>query len=435
MTENRRKWFQEARFGMFLHWGLYSITGRDMWYYSTELVDKDQYEKLFSRFNPVDYDPVEWARLAKAAGMKYAVLTTKHHDGFCLFDSQFTDFKVTNTLYKKDLVRLWLDAFRNEGLKVGLYYSLIDWHHPHYTVDYLHPQRARMAELNQDRDFSIYQQYLHDQVCELMSNYGKIDLFWPDFSYGADPRTGTPGKTGQDWKALELRDKIFELQPQILFNNRMDVQSHDSAGSNQTEDELMGDFATPEQYIPTSDIAGGQKRQYMWEACETMGSSWGYYRGDDSIKSASEIIRHLVTCVSNNGNLLLNVGPTPRGRIQPEFIERLRAVGQWLDINAESIYVAGSAQYSLAKGCPELHPLFTQKSNQLYMHFLQGSYPPYDLILNGLGGKVDAIEFVSDQTMIEFDEVEWDGMKHIKMHMPIIRPDPYDTVVRIILKA
>jgi alpha-L-fucosidase len=433
MPEKHKEWFSDVRFGMFIHWGLYSITGRDMWYYSNEHVEKEHYERLFDRFNPVDYDPTVWAKLAKQAGMKYAVFTAKHHDGFCLYDSQYTEFKVTNTRYGKDTLRMWMDAFRAEGIRIGIYYSLIDWNHPHFTVDSRHPQRGRHEELNEGRDFSIYQDYLHNQVSELLTEYGKIDVLWFDFSYGPSVERGLPGKAGEDWKAMELREKILKLQPEIMINNRLDIRNKDGS-SQSTVKEFMGDFSTPEQFIPSADVSVGDVGPRRWEACETIGSSWGYYRGDGSIKSVQEIVKHLVTCVSNNGNLLLNVGPTARGRIQPEFVERLQAVGEWLELNGESIFGAGASLYKLAKSCPELHPLFTQKNNDLYMHLLDGKYPPYPIILNGLGGKVDYIEFVGDKTEIEFDEVEWDGAKHVRLYMPIINPDPNDTVIRILLK-
>lgn len=417
-----RKWFQEARFGMFIHWGLYAITGRDMWYYSTEEIDKDYYERLFPRFNPVDYNPVEWAKIAGRVGMKYAVLVTKHHDGFCLWDSKYTDFKATNTPCRKDLLRPWLDAYRAEGMKVGVYYSLIDWHHPDFTVDYLHPQRARADELNRNRDFSRYIRYLHDQVRELMTDYGEIDIFWPDFSYGSQKETGLPGKQAADWDSFRLKAMIEELQPGILINNRMGIPG-----------EMKSDFLTPEQNIPEKDISGVDTDAPMWETCETIGASWGYGRGDLALKSAKLLVRHLVTCVSNNGNLLLNVGPTPRGRIQPEFVERLDEIGEWLELNGESIYGAGSAGCKMHQTfCPMLNVASTQKDKNIYLHCFD-EYPPFDIIIEDLGGKISYVELVSDKTEIEFENVIIDGKRHIKLHMPIIRPDPYDTVIRMVL--
>jgi alpha-L-fucosidase len=431
MADEGREWFKKARFGMFTHWGLYSITAKDMWYYSRDQVDQAKYESLMSKFNPVDYNPVEWAKLARRAGMKYAVITAKHHEGFCLWDSQYTDFKVTSTPYGKDILKPWVEAFRNEGLKVGFYYSLLDWHHPHFTVDGPHPQRARWQELNQGRDFSIYQQYMLDQITELMTNYGKIDIVWFDFSYGKSAATGLPGKAGADWNALALKRKVLELQPHALINNRLDLLNDRGFSDAGASEELRGDFATPEQYIPDDNPMHKDSTNLMWEACETIGASWGYFRGDRSIKPSDVLIRHLVTCVHNDGNLLLNVGPTPRGRIQPEFVERLEQMGRWLEINGESVYGAGIAKNMRANSSTALDCLFTQKGKDLYMHFLNGQYPPCEIVLYDLGGKVDHIELVSDKTIIEFEEVELDGRKNLWIQMPAIDPDPFDTVVRL----
>lgn len=418
-----RKWFQEARFGMFVHWGLYAITGRDMWYYSTEAVDKEYYERLVDRFNPVDYDPVKWARLAREAGMRYAVFVAKHHDGFCLWDSRHTDFKITNGPYGRDLLRPWLEAYRAEGLKVGVYHSLIDWHHPHFTVDYFHPQRARADDLNRSRDFRIYLDYLHSQVRELMTDFGRIDIYWPDFSYGPQAETGLPGKQAPEWRSEELKAMVEELQPGILVNNRLGFSGIMSC-----------DFTTPEQNIPREDVSKTDKAAPMWEACETLGSSWGYCRGDGAVKSVALLIRHLVTCVSNNGNLLLNVGPTPRGRIQPEFMERLEEVGRWLDLYGESIYGAGASRYALYQNfCPVLDCALTQRGNDLYLHFFD-QYPPFDVILKDLAGDVDFAEFVSDRTEVEHEDIAIAGKGLVRLRMPPIMPDPYDTVVHIRLK-
>jgi alpha-L-fucosidase len=317
---------------MFIHWGLYAITGCDLWFYSHEEVPKEKYEQLFGRFNPMDYDPEEWARLAKRAGMKYAVLITKHHDGFCLWDSAHTVFKVTNTPYGKDILNIWLDACRAEGLKVGVYYSLLDWHHPHFTVDHLHPERARAAELNKGRDFSKYVEYLHNQVREWMTRYGRIDIFWPDYSHAANPKMGFDGKHAPQWQSEKLKKMVEELQPGILVNNRLGLPG-----------EMPADFTTPEQHIPEDDPAKKGNAAPMWEKCQTIGASWGYHRGDRDLKSTARLISDLVTCVSKNGNLLLNVGPTPRGRIQPEFVERLTQIGEWMELHGDSFHGADRA--------------------------------------------------------------------------------------------
>lgn len=425
LKQASRKWFQEARFGMFIHWGLFSIWGRDIWYYSREEVEKDHYEQVARRFNPVDYDPSEWARLARRAGMKYAVLTTKQHDGFTLWESEYTDYDMAITPYGKDLVKPWVEAFRAEGLKVGFYYSLLDWHHPHFTVDNLHPQRSRMAELNRTRDFSKYVEFLHGQVRELMTNYGKIDIFWPDFSYGPD-RSPQNYKHAPQWQSERLKAMVEKLQPGILINNRLGIR-----GSG----EIPCDFATPEQYIPKTGQDMLDATAPMWEACETIGASWGYYRNDHDVKSPSRLVSDLVTNVSNGGNLLLNVGPTARGRMQPIEVERLTQIGQWIDLHGDSIYGAGQAELipPRVQTASSNTVRYTQRGRDLYVHFL-GNYPSHDVILHDLGGKVDCAEFVSDRSIVTFSEAAVDGRPCIKLHLPPIQPDPYDTVIHVELK-
>ena len=208
-------WFQHARFGMFIHWGLYAIPARGEWVKQTEAIPEAEYQPFFETFNPTDYDPRLWAKAARQAGMKYAVMTTKHHDGFCLFDSKYTDYKATNTQAGRDLVREYVDAFRAEGLKVGFYYSLLDWHHPDYPIagDSIHPYRNMPERNTHTGNLPRYADYIHNQVEELLTNYGKIDIIWFDFSYEQ--------MKGEAWKATELVNMVRALQPGILIDNRL----------------------------------------------------------------------------------------------------------------------------------------------------------------------------------------------------------------------
>lgn len=361
-SKSRLEWWKNDRFGMFIHWGLYSITARDMWYYSTEKVARETYEKLAKRFNPVDYDPVEWAELAAEAGMKYAVITTKHHDGYCLYDSKLTSFKS-----RRDLIAPWVKAFRNVGLKVGFYYSLLDWHHPHYTVDSCHPLRDKTDEANKGRKWQKYVDYLHGQVREILTNYGKIDLLWADFSM--------PEKGADEWQSEKLIKMARQLQPDIIVNNRLG---------------LTGDFTTPEQYVPETQPK--HKGKLMpWETCMTIGQSWGYHRQDPLNKPTQQLVRKLIDCVSKDGNFLLNVGPTPRGMIQDEFVVRLLEIGEWLRLNGEAIYGAGPSNYKPAPDCR-----YTQKGDKLYLHVF--NWTGEHLPLAGLYGKVKHATLLSDGT-------------------------------------
>ncbi len=336
--QQRIAWYREARFGMFIHWGLYAIPARGEWVRSEERMPEEEYDRFFHEFTAQDFDPRAWARLARQAGMKYAVLTAKHHDGFCLFDSQYTDFKSTNTPFGRDAVREFLDAFRAEGLRVGLYYSLLDWKHPDYPhqTDTHHPLRGQTDASDDGRDFGRYLDYMHGQIRELCENYGKIDIFWFDFSYDR--------MSGDTWHAAEIERMVHALQPQAILDNRLEA-SGSGFGSLVTENptSYCGDFVSPEQIIPPEGIQDCAGRDVMWEACVTMNNHWGYCAADRYFKPASMLVRKLVECVSKNGNLLLNVGPDARGRIPEESERILQRIGAWMDKNGESIYGCGRA--------------------------------------------------------------------------------------------
>jgi alpha-L-fucosidase len=269
----RMQWWSDARFGMFIHWGLYALPARHEWVKNQERITNETYQKYFDEFNPDQFDPKKWAKEAKAAGMKYAVLTTKHHEGFCLFESKYTNYKASKTAAKRDLVKEYVDAFRAEGIKVGFYYSLIDWHHPDFTIDKYHPQRpltdsdTAYERLNKGRDMAKYRKYLYNQVTELLSNYGKIDILWLDFSF-----PGKYGKGKDDWGSVELIKQIRKLQPGIIVDNRLDLKEYADGE----------DFDTPEQ-VSTKELE--KYKGKTWETCQTFSGSWGYYRDEHSWKT------------------------------------------------------------------------------------------------------------------------------------------------------
>jgi alpha-L-fucosidase len=240
LPEEKKAWFVHDRFGMFVHWGLYALPARHEWVKSREELNDADYQRYFDHFDPDLYHPREWARRAKAAGMKYVVLTTKHHDGFCLWDTKATDFKVPNTPYGRDLLGPFVDAFRAEGLRIGFYYSLIDWHHPDFTVDPRHPQRnhADALKINEGRDMHHYAAFMREQVRELLTEFGQIDIMWFDFSYPQWKLGELVGKGHRDWESEKLVRLVRELAPDIIINNRLDL-----AG-------LQPDIVTPEQYMP-----------------------------------------------------------------------------------------------------------------------------------------------------------------------------------------
>lgn len=367
----RMEWYRDARFGMFIHWGLYSIPARGEWLRSTERISKEDYMCFFNEFDARDYDPKKWAKAAKDAGMKYVVLTAKHHDGFCLFDSKYTDFKAPNTKAGRDLIAEYVEAMRDEGLKVGLYFTLIDWHHedyPHFN-DRIHPMRGNEAYKDEEsRDFSRYVEYMHNQVREICTNYGKIDVLWFDFSYD-DMR-------GEKWGATKLIQMVRSLQPEVIIDNRLEV-SGEGKGSlaNCKPTPYHGDFVSPEQIVPPEGLTDVEGNPLAWEACVTMNGNWGYNGTDKFYKPAPMLVKKLVECVSKGGNLLLNVGPDAYGNIPPESMEILSVIGKWMKRNSESIYGCGPAD--IAK--PDFGRV-TRKGNKYYFHMYENTIGPVPLL-------------------------------------------------------
>lgn len=429
--ENRTEWFREDRFGMFIHWGLYSIPACGEWMMSVKEMTVDEYKKYFDQFDPVDYNPKEWARLAREAGMKYAVLTAKHHDGFCLFDSALTDYKSTNTKAGRDLVKEYLEAFRAEGIKVGLYFSIIDWSHPDFPKykDRQHPMRNNEAYKNEVIDFDRYLDYMHGQVRELVTNYGKLDILWFDFSYD--------DMCGEKWRATELINMVRKYQPDVIIDNRLEGAG-DNHGSIATEHPLIysGDFASPEQIIPPEGVCDNKGNPIPWELCATMNNHWGYCNFDHQYKTPQMIVRKLVECVSKGGNFILNVGPDAKGNIPKESVEILQQVGAWMKKNAESIYQAGIS--ILPK--PDWGR-YTQKGNIIYAHVYEtplGALPLY-----GIGPeRLERVTYLSDGSEVNRGEA-WNTALYQDVAFvsfgedPVFTyplPDETDTVLKIILK-
>ncbi len=321
-------WWREARFGLFVHWGPVSLKGTEIgWSRGGERrgrkdrgsqIPVDVYDNLYKQFNPTKFNADEWAAIAKAAGMKYLVFTSKHHDGFSMFDSKLTDYKITNSPFKRDIVGELATAFRKAGLRVGFYYSPPDWYHPDYRTK------------NHDR----YVKFLHGQLRELCTNYGKIDIIWFDGL----------GGTAKDWDSPRLVKMIRELQPGVIINNR--------AG-------LPCDHDTPEQRIGAFQI------DRPWESCITICRQWAW-KPNDKLKSLEECIHTLVNCAGGDGNLLLNVGPMPTGEIEPRQVARLREIGQWLAKCGESIYGTRCGPFKPWDGGAS-----TRKGNKIYVHVLE----------------------------------------------------------------
>jgi alpha-L-fucosidase len=374
----RLAWWRAARFGMFIHFGVYSTIGRHEWVMEDEAIPVAEYAPHATTFHPHVGSPRAWARLAKQAGMKYMVLTTKHHEGFCNFDTKHTDYNAAKQGPGRDVVREYVEAARAEGLRVGFYYSLMDWHHP---------DGAKCATDEEARKRFI--EYTHGLIRELLTNYGKIDVLWYDVAWPLDAK---------GWESIRMNQMVFELQPEIVVNNR---------------NHLTGDFSTPEQRIVAE--TGGR----AWESCMTMNDSWGYQAADDNWKNSRTILRNLITCARDDGNYLLNIGPKPDGSIPEPSVRALREVGEWLQANGHTVYETDICQVRRSN-----YASFTRKGNTLFMHvhFWPGEY----VAISGLRVKVTAAKLIKTGEPVSFAQ---DDFRVRFTGLPIEAPDyPLTTI-------
>ncbi len=411
-TPGDTSWFVKDRFGMFIHWGLYALPARHEWVQSREEIPPDEYRAYFERFNPTLYDPKKWAKAARDAGMKYVVITSKHHEGFCLWDSAYTDYKVTNTPYGKDLLRPFVDAFKAEGLRVGFYYSLIDWHHPDFPIDILHPLRNHpdAATLNEGREMARYAEYLHNQVRELLTQFD-IEILWCDFSYPGREYKGMPGKGREDWQSEKLYKMIRELKPNIILNNRLDLPTE------------YVDIHTPEQWQPTEWVkVDGEP--VVWETCQTFSGSWGYHRDETTWKSPGQLIRMLINTVARGGNLLMNVGPTARGTFDARAMDALGVYRDWMALHSDAIYGCTMSEFKEPQDCR-----LTQKDNRLFVHVY--AWPFRHLHMDGLAGKVAYAQLLNDGSEIKFTEQD----ERLTLNLPVIKPDVVVPVIELELTS
>jgi alpha-L-fucosidase len=383
LTSPRTAWFRDARFGMFIHWGIYAVPARGEWVMNNEKIPVAEYEKIAAEFNPVKFDAKEWVRVAKAAGMKYIVITSKHHDGFSMFDTKLTDYSIMKaTPFKRDPMKELAAACKEAGIKFCFYYSIMDWHEAG-------PQPPGVEYNNKPiKDFPKYVTYMKGELKELVTQYGPLGILWFD------------GQWIPQWTAAEGKDLyayVRGLQPDIIVNNRV--------GKGGRGD---GDYETPEQTIPAGAIQGR-----LWETCMTLNGNWGFAKNDHNWKSATELTRKLIDISSKGGNFLLNVGPTAEGVIPPESVERLETVGAWMKKNGEAIYGTSAGPW---KKTP-FDGRATVKGNTLYLHVFK--WPDGGLTVSGLKGRalsVDPIDkAVGAVTWKEVPAAEAPDTKFIKV--------------------
>ncbi|MEX1019162.1 MAG: alpha-L-fucosidase [Litorilinea sp.] len=424
-TPAAHQWFTHDRFGLFIHWGIYAAAARHEWVKSRESIHDRDYQKYFDYFDPDLYNPSAWAQAAKAAGMKYFVVTSKHHDGFCLWDSDHTDYKATNTPAQRDLLAPMVQAFRAEGLKVGFYHSVIDWHHPDFPLDGLHPLRedADARATNAHRDLGKYRAYLHAQTRELLTRFGQLDIMWFDFSYADRDWGWAKGKGAAEWDSAALIEMVRELQPNVLLNDRLG---------------MGGDFKTPEQYQPAGplEVDGVPVR---WEACQTLNGSWGYHRDNLDWKPAQMLVQMLVDAVAKDGNMLLNVGPNARGEFEPRALERLQAIGAWMRRHDRAIYGCGASQFTPPPDCR-----YTQRGDRLYLHLF--NWPFRHVHLPGLGDRVAYAQLLNDASEVTMRVIQPHQAAQnttlgrltpntLTLELPVQRPDVLVPVIELFLKS
>ena len=419
-----RSWWQAARFGMFIHWGVYSVPARGEWMQTIEKIPTEEYKTRYvDNFDPDRFEPEKWAKWAKDAGMKYMVLTAKHHDGFCMWDSSYTEYKA-----KRDYVREILDAFRAEGIRTGLYYSLLDWNHPQFTIDDNHPLRdtvpwSEWDKLNKSRDQHKYCEYMRNQVTELLTNYGQIDVMWFDFTYNR-----ATGKKAEDWEAEELLALVRKLAPNILIDDRLGLPG-------------SGDFKSPEQYVPRDGMrdANGNGDLVPWEGCQTFSGLWGYARDETTWKTPHQLITMLVGHVARGGNLLLNVGPDARGRFDKRAVQALEGIAGWMDEHSDSIYncTIAPAEYKEPENCMYT---YNPEKKRLYLHIF--SYPVKFIFLPGLHGKVKFARFLNDHSEVKMmappaahgNMTPCASADTMILQIPPTAPDTVVPVIELILK-
>jgi alpha-L-fucosidase len=402
-----RRWFQDAKFGLFIHWGVYSVLGDGEWVMQVKKIPVSEYEKLPARFNPAEFNAAEWVAIAKAAGMKYITITSKHHDGFAMFDSKVSDWNiVARTPYKKDPLKMLAEECRRQGIKLFFYHSQLDWHNPDY---FPRGRTGEAAGRPESGDWNRYLDYMDGQLTELLTHYGRVGGIWFD---------GMWDKPKADWRLRQTYDLIHRLQPQALVGSNHHLKPFEGE-----------DFQMFEKDLPGKNTAGFNKDSVIGnlplETCETMNNSWGFNASDKKFKSTRELIHYLVRASGYNANFLLNVGPMPNGRIQPEFVAHLKEMGAWLAKNGEAIYATRQGPVE-----PQPWGVTTRKGNKVYVHILDlskaaGNPSPNSLMLPA-STRIKAAYYLSNKGRVDFDSSP-SGLLLKNIKAPT--PDEYDTII------
>lgn len=401
--EGRTQWFREAKFGMFIHWGPYAVVGRHEWSRHFLQIPQAEYDNYARAFNPVNYDPDAWVQLAKNAGMKYIVITSKHHDGFSIYRSEVSDYDMEMTAYPGDPLKMLAEACQRHGMRLGFYHSIMDWHHP----DYLPRRPWETDRPTEGADLNRYIDFMKEQIRELLTNFGDIAVIWFD---------GEWEHTTEEIRSDEIYDFILSIQPKCLINDRLYKRQPGN----------KADFGTPEQYVPATGVTDPSGKPVLWESCVTINQdSWGYNKYETVFKTERDLIRMLVEVVSKGGNLLLNVGPKPDGTIQDDFVSRLKAMGRWMEVNGDAIY-------GTTASCFPWLPFYgrcTVKGDRVYLHVFQW---PQDgqLRLPGLKNEVTGAVLLADRSQSLTHMRDGDD---VVIMLPREAPDEIASVIEVAL--
>ena len=411
-----REWFQNARFGLFVHWGVYSILGDGEWVMNNQNISISEYEKLPTFFNPIDYDPVEWVSMVKEAGMKYITITSRHHDGFSMFDTKMSDYNIVqSTPYGKDIIKLLAEECRKQGIKLFFYYSLLDWNRD----DYFPRGRTGKGIAGRGKGkWESYIMFMKGQIRELLTQYGEIGGIWFDGHWDQKEWDGTKfGDSKVDWHYDEIYGMIHELQPQALIGNNHHIGVINGEDFQMFEKDLPGKnttgFGTPEDQIGSLPL----------EVCETINGSWGFNLQDRKHKSDKELIHYLIRAAGYGSNLLLNVGPMPNGKIQSEHKASLKAIGKWLAKNGNTIYETRKGPFF-----PNENFVSTQKGNIIYLHVLN---PELKILqMNKLLSQVKSVKIFNSKKSLNFRNDRYGFIVDLDNN----QSDPVDTIIEIQIK-
>lgn len=412
-----RQKFREDKFGLFIHWGPFSIPGDGEWVMNNKNIKVRNYKRLMDFFNPAEFDAAAWVSLAKNAGMKYITLITRHHDGFSMWNTKFSDYNIMHSPYKKDIVKMMADECHKQGIQLFLYYSLLDWgreDYPHETG-----KTGQGTGRTGKGNYAEYLQFMKNQLTELLTNYGKIGGIWFDGHWDQTQPEGAADRTSRiDWKYDEIYGLIHRLQPQALIGNNHHMAPFAGEDFQMFEKDLPGEnksglsFQTASEKLPV-------------ETCETMNNSWGFNITDTSYKSVKQLIHYLVKGAGRDVNFLLNVGPMPNGKIQPEFIDTLKAIGTWLQANGETIYGTRGNMYA-----PQNWGVVTVKNNILYVHIIKAPELDAPVFIPDVKGRIISATARLNHKNIKFKQTA----KGVLIYLEEINPEEVDTIIELKIK-